>query len=236
MTQLLDPPTARGSKRLYATRAIVVAIALAGWFWSQGLIGSMTAPTDGVSDRIFVLTASFHDYLAEHASAANVLLIVSSFCIDVLGIFLLARGIFGPTLRPIVGLISLFALRQLCQATIGLPVPPGMIWREPLPFHSSLLVTYGVANDFFFSGHTAIAVLGAVELARLGSKRWVALGLAIAVFEMVTVLVLRAHYTMDVFTGMLAALLMAQVAAWVAPACDRALRRLAGSGTADRRA
>jgi len=36
-----------------------------------------------------------------------------------------------------------------------------MIWRHPgIP---SLLVTYDVATDFFFSGHTAIAVLASIE-------------------------------------------------------------------------
>ena len=32
----------------------------------------------------------------------------------------------------------------------------------------SILVTYNVTTDFFFSGHTGLAVLGAVELARAG--------------------------------------------------------------------
>src|SRR3974377_2570935 len=36
------------------------------------------------------------------------------------------------------------------------------------PGFPSLLVTYGVANNYFFSGHTGIAVLGAAELVRPG--------------------------------------------------------------------
>lgn len=226
MTQLLPPISKRSRLRLRVARAVIVALALVGWFASQHAIGSMTAPTQGVSDRIFILTAPLNDYLASHPAVADALLVVSSACIDALGIFLLARGILGPTIRPVAGLIMLFALRQFCQATIGLPVPPGMIWREPLPFQSSLLVTYGVSTDFFYSGHTAIAVLGAVELVRLGRKSWAILGITIAVFEMITVLILRAHYTMDVFTGLLAAFLMAQAAAWIAPTCDLAISRL----------
>ena len=41
-----------------------------------------------------------------------------------------------------------------------------MIWRNP--GFPSLLVTYGVSNDFFISGHTAIAVLGAIAASKLG--------------------------------------------------------------------
>jgi membrane-associated phospholipid phosphatase len=77
-----------------------------------------------------------------------------------------------------------------------------MIWRHP--GFPSLLVTYGTSNDLFFSGHTAIAVYGAMELGRLG-RRWAVLGMLIALFEMAAVLVLRAHYTMDVFAGAAAA-------------------------------
>jgi hypothetical protein len=40
------------------------------------------------------------------------------------------------------------------------------------------------------------------------------------------VLAVRAHYTMDVFTGLVAALLVAGVAWKVGPACDAALSHL----------
>jgi hypothetical protein len=49
--------------------------------------------------------------------------------------------------------------------------------------------------------------------------------LGIALFEAATVLILRAHYTMDVFTGAVTALLVSQLAAWIAPRCDAALAR-----------
>ena len=56
-----------------------------------------------------------------------------------------------------------------------------MIWRSPgVP---SLLVTYGVSNDLFFSGHTALAVYGAIELGRWGGPAWAVVGRALAVFE-----------------------------------------------------
>jgi len=96
------------------------------------------------------------------------------------------------------------------QALVALPSPPNAIWHYP--GFPSLLVTYGVSNDYFFSGHTAIAVLGAAELARLG-RRWLTfVGLVLVLLEAATVLVLRAHYTMDVFTGGVTALCAAQLA------------------------
>jgi len=71
-------------------------------------------------------------------------------------------------------------------------------------------------NDLFFSGHTAIAVLGAIELYRLRPRPLVMAGSALIVlFEVSTVLVLRAHYTMDVFTGAIAAIVAANAAEWI---------------------
>jgi hypothetical protein len=57
-------------------------------------------------------------------------------------------------------------------------------------------------------------VFAATQLARF-NRRWItALAIGVVGFEIVTVLVLRAHYTMDVFTGIVTAL-------WVATLCER---------------
>ena len=70
-----------------------------------------------------------------------------------------------------------------------LPAPAGMVWRYPgVP---AILVTYGTANDLFFSGHTAIAVYAAATLAGDWGAWGLAIGLVIALFEAITVLVLR---------------------------------------------
>jgi hypothetical protein len=138
----------------------------------------------------------------------------------------LARSIFGPTIRPFVGLLILFGMRQICQGLCALPAPPGIIWHDP--GFPSLLVTYSVANDFFFSGHTGIAVLGAIELARTRWRGLLPLAWCIAIFETATVIVLRAHYTMDVVTGALAAFVAATLAAQIAPWVDYQMRAACG--------
>jgi hypothetical protein len=204
-------------------RLIVVILGLAAWFSTQSLISQRPSGTGVIGDGLLQMLAPIHSYFWDNTQAANALLISSSAVIDLLGIFLLLWSILGPSIRPFFGLMILFSLRQICQALCALPAPEGMIWRDP--GFPSLLVTYGVSNDLFFSGHTAIAVYGAVEIGRLG-RNWVPLAIAIAVFQTVTVLVLYAHYTMDVFTGIIAALYIAGVAARCAPSVDRWLIRL----------
>src|ERR1019366_7821133 len=45
-----------------------------------------------------------------------------------------------------------------------------------------------VANDYFFSGHTAIAVLAATEMARMGRRWLTGFGVLIVVFEVLAIL------------------------------------------------
>lgn len=187
----------------WTLRATLVAVGLFAWFWTQALIAKRAFPGGRIGDALLDLTAPLNLLLREKPGVANALLIVTSALIDLIGVFLLLSAILGPSVRPFVGLLILFGLRQLCQGLCALPPPEGMIWRHP--GFPSLLVTYGTANDLFFSGHTAIAVYGCLELAHWGGPVGAVAGVVIAVVEMSTVLVLRAHYTMDVFTGMITA-------------------------------
>ena len=212
---LLSREAALGGGRLlhYGRRAGLVAFALTAWFWSQALIGSRSLKDGAIGDGIHELTAPLTRYLLNHPRAGNATLIISSLFIDAFGIFLIGAGIFGPTLRPFVALLILFAFRQVCQALCALPEPKDMIWRYP--GFPSLLVTYGTGNDFFISGHTAVAVLGAIEIAKIGSW-WLAVAAGIVAFlEATTVIVLRAHYTMDVLAAACAAGCAAIAAGWL---------------------
>jgi hypothetical protein len=214
----------RRSLRSLILRIVLTAAALSIWFWTQSLIGARRLPDSGIGDGLLSWTAPINHYLGQHHSACNALLIASSGIIDLLGIFLLASWIFGTTVRPFLGLVVLLGLRQLMQAIVALPSPPNTLWHNP--GFPSLLVTYGVGNDYFFSGHTAMAVLGATELMRIG-KRWLsAIALLVILFEMTTVLVLQAHYTMDVFTGLIAALLVACFISRLSLPIDRALGKV----------
>jgi hypothetical protein len=208
----------------WGVRGGLVAVALCAWFWTQALIGKRAFPEGRIGDAVLDFTSPLNRYLLDHPTWANRLLIVTSGLIDLLGIFILGLAIFGPSLRPFLGLIILFSLRQLCQGLCALPPPEGMIWRHP--GFPSLLVTYDIASDLFFSGHTAIAVYGCLELAHVGGPIGVAVGATIAAIEVCTVLILRAHYTMDVFTGAVAALWVWTVASYLAPKLDSLIAAL----------
>ena len=191
-------------------RLTVTGASIAVWFWTQSLLGARNLPELQIGDGLHILTAPLNRYLHVHPSGANALLIVSSAIIDILGIFLLLKWIVKGSVRPFLGLVMVLGLRQIMQALVALPAPPDAIWHYP--GFPSIFVTYGVANDYFFSGHTAIAVLAAIEVARAGQRWLTGIAVLIVLFEILTVLALRAHYTMDVFTGIVTAVVCAQAA------------------------
>ena len=203
-------------------RVGIVAGALVIWFWTQSLIGRKAVAKDGLADVIHDITARWHRYLAANSRAANRSLIISSLFIDVTGLALIGAAIFGHTFAPFLSIIILFSMRQVCQSLCTLPPPPGNLWRDP--GFPSLLVTYGVSNDLFFSGHTGLAVLGAIQAAHSGPM-WLAVAAGVIAFgQAVIVLVLRAHYTLDVIAGTFAAFLAANLAAMLTPSLDAWLR------------
>jgi hypothetical protein len=210
-------------------RAAFVALGIVIWFLTQALLAKRVpkvAYEVPLTDGIHVLTARIHQRYFTNLAAGNRLLIASSLVIDLLGAYLLGTAIFGESFRPYLGLVIVFALRQICQMLCPLPAPHEMVWRYPgVP---AILVTYGTANDLFFSGHTAIAVYGAATLAGHWGHAGLVLGITIALFEAVTVLVLRAHYTMDVFTGVICALWVYSLSGPLALSVDGAIRHWVG--------
>jgi hypothetical protein len=214
---------------MVGVRVGLVVAGIAAWYWTQALLGKRipkVAHELSLTDGIHLLTARIHKRYATNVAAGNRLLIISSLVIDLLGAYLLCTAIFGASIRPYLGLVIVFALRQICQMLCPLPAPSGVVWRYPgVP---AILVTYGTANDFFFSGHTSIAVYGAATLAGHWGLWGLVLGLAIATFEAITVLILRAHYTMDVFTGIVCALWVYSLTGTIAPWVDGIIHQWVG--------
>jgi hypothetical protein len=80
--------------------------------------------------------------------------------------------------------------------------PDGYIWNYP--GFPSITVNYAPTTDFFFSGHVGFAVITALDNFE---AKWYFMG-AISIFstflESITMIFLRAHYTIDLLGGIVA--------------------------------
>lgn len=209
---------------------VIILLASFGLFYSaERLVGSRGVP-DRIDDLMHDLFTPMNAALEANPRLADALLIAITGLADVAGVGLFLWAIFGRSVRPLVGLVVLYGLRQTVEVLCELPEPTGMIWRDP--GFPSLLVDYGVMGDFYFSGHVALVAYATAEFAAL--RRWwlAAFGVGCTLFVAAVLFSLRAHYTMDVFTGLVAAVLATGTASQVAGTLDRRRANAVAEGAA----
>lgn len=211
-------------------RVVIMVAALAIFRAVEELVGSRGLP-DRIDDLMHDLFTPVNGVLQSNPRLTDALLIVITGLVDVAGVGLAIGAIVSRSVRPLVGLLLLYAMRQSVEILCELPVPGGMIWRYP--GFPSLLVDYGVMGDFFFSGHTALIAYATLELATL--RRWwlTALGVGGTFLVIAVLFSLRAHYTMDVFTAVIAAVLAFLAGSAVAGSLERRATA-SGEGAAKR--
>jgi len=194
---------------------MVVAIGL--FDWSELVVGN-AGLREGINDGLLVFFSPANVLLNANPRLADAILIAISLLVDVAGVGLMIWSVFGKTVRPCIGLFLLYGLRQTVEMFCGMPAPEGMIWRYP--GFPSLLVNYHVMNHFFFSGPTALIVYPVAELSTL-PRCWVtAIGIVCILFVISALFSLRAHYTMDVFAGIVTPLFAILAASPIAKVLD----------------
>jgi hypothetical protein len=155
-------------------------------------------------DHLHVVTAGWNRWLHVHPRAANAVLIASSLCVDAVTLFVLVRAVLGPSFTAFWGLLALFIMRQLSQAAVALPPPPGIIWRAP--GFPSLFVTYWCRQRFFLLGPHRARGLRRDAARHTADPAVTIAGIVVAILQVVAVIALRAHWTMDVIAGLAAAI------------------------------
>ena len=112
--KMTNEETAHKRRRLIR-RIVLTALALGIWFWTQALIARRAAPAAGVGDALHTMTAGLNSYFYHSPTAANALLVLSSALLDGLGIFLLARWLFGPSVRPFLDSCCCLGCAKSCK-------------------------------------------------------------------------------------------------------------------------
>ncbi len=193
------------------------AVSLAIFYSVQHWIGKKGIAQCGITDLLLTVSLPINAYISEHPSLSDGFLMVMNGLTDVLGVFLIALVIFKKDSRPFLMLLIFGLLRQTLQYLVSLPIPLHAIWHDP--GFPTIFATYGVINDFYFSLHTGVSLIAALELIRFRKWGLTLLGFAIFIFEACSVIVLQIHYTMDVFTAIITVFCISKL-------CDQLGRRL----------
>jgi len=164
-------------------------------------------PVPTIVDRAMDALEFINFYVMDRPRLRDAMLIACTFFMDVM---FFATGIYwvlyGNSSRIVVSILFFYAVRAAVQQMFYCPYPKHYFWDDP--GFPPLVVPYGRSSDFFFSGHVGFVTLCASEWVK-NKKYFVASLLMLGGFYTAFILlVYQAHYSIDIFTGMV-------VASWI---------------------
>jgi hypothetical protein len=211
----------RGKPRMWIGGTLALGLVL--MFSLQSIIGDRPVAECRIFDQVQVWLAPLHQFLLRNLPWQNVQLSMMNAGVEGLVYFLAIKTLIDRDIRPFLTLAIFFWIRQPMQMLVTFPIPETIIWHDP--GFPTLMTTYEISHDFYFSGHTGISMVGMFELIRYG-KRWLtALAILVVVFEIFSALVTYAHYTADVYTAVITVSYIPRLAAYLAPRINEFLSR-----------
>lgn len=180
-------------------RLALLCLAYYLWYYSQILISSNMKTNNIIIDQLHHsnIFFSINSFLASNPEITKYNLILTSLLIDIGMIFCAIDYLKGNDFRTMILIFVGLFLRQICQYVNRLPIPPNMIWFDP--GFPSILVTYSVENDFFFSGHTFIAFTIGLKIIYYQNYFTKLYGLFFMMYEILFIICINGHYFMDIY-------------------------------------
>ena len=162
------------------------------------------ATTYCLQDRIQDWTEPITLYFENNDASRNILIIISSLMIDINFIALGFIFIFyGNSLRIAILIFTFYIVRAFLQRIFFMPYPRHFIFLDPGFF--SLSVPYIPSNDFFFSGHVGMCTLFFLDFKKERRRKLQWLAFVTILLNTFTLLITRAHYSIDLPIGILTA-------------------------------
>lgn len=177
----------------------LLVLAFLVWHGTQTFLTYDIESNGQIIDRLHSskFFSAINSFMKENIDFTNYNLILTSALIDINVIFICLKFLSGNNFKSVFLLFSGLILRQLCQFINRLPTPENMIWFHPSV--SSMLVTYYVHNDFFFSGHTYVALCAGLEIMSAKNIFAKMYALFFIVYEIMLIISINGHYFMDIY-------------------------------------
>ena len=147
-------------------------------------------------------------------------MILSSFLIDILLFWFSIRyTLWGKSSRQLIFFFLFYPTRSLFQSFFLMRKPEGYCWNYP--GFPSLTVSYYSTSDFFYSGHVGAMMFCALENYYIGNVFMMWVALFAVVFESMILIVLRVHYSIDIFAGIMISHYYWIVSGWISQRVDK---------------
>jgi hypothetical protein len=154
-------------------------------------------------DYLLDITDFLNSYIKTDKFTRSLMMITSSTLIDLSALALsLSFILYAKNWASLLSIGLFYGLRGLCNVIYMMKAPEGLIWESPgIP---SASVSYHDTTDFFFSGHVGINLIAAIELYRFGRKYFSFVSCIGIVVQIITMLIFRGHYAVDIIAGLIA--------------------------------
>jgi len=183
-------------------KIITVAIIFAGQLFIKfgGFI--QDKDVEKPEDQIQNLTHSINEYATkENLPFGKAWQIICSLTLDIQFFLVLFFWLWkGFSFRVVIALLMFYLIRAVLQELFVLPFPEDFYWEYP--GFPCLMNAYGRQSDFFYSGHIGFSALCTIENFRCGAKWAGYFGVFATVFQGITLITFRVHYTIDIVTGL----------------------------------
>jgi hypothetical protein len=94
---------------------------------------------------------------------------------------------------------TFYGIRGIIQAIFAMSFPDGSVWDDP--GFPSVVIPYGLARDFYFSGHCGFLAINICYMLDMGRKKTAILYMLLMPYIIFILLAPRVHYTIDIPIG-----------------------------------
>lgn len=167
---------------------------------------------DCINDTLFNFTIEIRNYLSKDKHLKNMIMITAGALEDasvVLGFIFFA--FYFKSWRMGFSLFFCYSIRMIIQQLYLMKIPDDSLFEHP--GFPSLVVPYYSTSDYFFSGHVSLPIIIAHEFWVDGGKfQFIAyLEYFTAFFEAVMMILVRGHYSIDLYAGIIYSLLSCKI-------------------------
>lgn len=166
-----------------------------------GIFSKKKRDIDCFDDYLLTLTKGIAKFNRENEVFRNIYTVLCSLLIDIMFIYSGVRWIFfTKTWRLAALLIFFYGVRAFVQKFYIMGKTEEYFWKAPVI--KSLMVSYLPCCDFFYSGHVAFPIMLALDYYEAKQNYIGSFCLFVSFLEMILVIITRAHYSIDIFTGL----------------------------------